>query len=335
MEELEKKILDLESRLTILEDENSSLKNDHLEQLKSRYDSIVYDIALAVEYGDKLEEAHQNFENEVSSHSGLILLTMVNNPTADILGFKFADVIGDKVRYHFTEKINDEAVKTKFGDIVSKIVENPVVAALLTTNPVTGVVYRIVDKINDFSENHPFGVKGKAWMDETREIFTNDRISKFMESLQPYMALYDDLLKAAVSYRISIDRLTQRKESLGKALNTYYTDLLNELGIERKKDQSNLLKVQRVLGVDGNEYGKIVFDEKINKALGKAKEYRNLDERFKNLRDDYYSILSDFFDQSLRALDGLEAIKSGFDSKKVDEVKKELQKVKKSLSKNS
>jgi len=332
MEELQKKLVELESRLNSLQTENDELKRIQTEGLKKQYEEISEAIQYAVEHGDRLESAHKDLEGKMSQSALLVRFTEVNNPHSEVLGFKFTEVVKNMAAAHFTQKITDQEVKDNFSKVVNRVVNNPVVATLLNTNPVTGMVYRVVDKITDFSNNNPLGIRLNKWAEDVKGVFDDERIKGFVESFNKYIFFYDALLKASEQYHIASEGLTQRRESLGKVLNTYHSDLLKELGIQPKQGVSSLSSLNKILSVDGKKYQTILNNPKIMSAYDKAREYRNLEERFNNLLHDYNGIVVQLLDAYLAALGSLEGSALGdFDPQKVKQLVTSINNLKSTL----
>lgn len=321
MEELQEKLLELESRLKSLQFENESLKKIQIEGLKKQYTEIYDAIQYAVEHGDRLELAHKELETKMSQSVLFSLLTEVSNPLSGETGLDLKDVIKRHTTDHFTKEITNPEIKEKFSAIVNRVVNNDIVAALLNSNPVTGVIYRLVDKITDFSNNNPIGIKLNKWEEDVKDVFKDERINKFVESLMKYSAFYEDFHQASNQYQISSQGLSQRRESLGKVLNTYYSDLLKELGIEPRSGVSSLPSVNKLLAVDGEKYQDVINNPKVISAYEKAREYRSLEERFNNLLHDYNEILSQYFDTYLVVLENMKnSSLKDFDHKKIDDI---------------
>lgn len=332
MEQFEAKLAELESKLTHLLVENETLRKSQLEGLKKQYEEICNAIMYAVDCGDRLDEAYKNFEKEISKDTIFVDVADVNNPTSDVLGFEFIKTVNQLVELHFTKKITNQEVKEKFGTIVSKTINNPLIAALLSSNPVTGMIYRVVDKITDFSNNNPTGIRLNKWVAETKDVFEDENIKKFTESLSEYENFYGQLCEASAQYKITVAGLKQRRESLGKVLKTYYADLLHELGIQYKEGVSVIQAVNRLLHVNNENYDDILNNTKIAAAYIKAKDYRSLEERFNNLRFDYNDIMLNFFDTYVDALKNAKiTLKADLNPQKVDDMIRKFEEHKSSI----
>lgn len=333
MDEITNQIQNLESKLALLESENKSLKQIYQERLRKEFEEIEAVIVKAVERGDKLDYAHSNLEKEIEKDFLLVLLTKVNNPNSDDIGFTFTKVINDSVESCFTKKITNPEIKENFGTIIGAVVKNPVLAAILTSNPVTGMVYRVMDKITDFFTNNPFGAKMRQIKEEADKVLIEDNIKNFTASIQTYISFYDTLIQAADQYNIAYKGLAQRRESLSRGLKNYYTDLLKELGIEVGPDISPMLKVSKLLAVKDGKYHIVLNNDKVIRAYNKAREYGSLEERFNNLYADYKSILAEFLDAYLRAFENMStSTKANFNMDKVEKLKNQIKKIKQNLS---
>lgn len=335
MEELEKKLAGLESQLAQLLEENKAFKERELQALKKSYDEMIEIISLAVEQGDKLEADYKNLQNSMKMDGLLIRLTEANNPNSDALGFKFTNVISNAVTNHFTKNITDGKIKEKFGEVVNRIVNNPVVAAILTTNPVTGMVYRVIDKITDFTTNNPLGINLRKWHQETKDVFQDDKLAAFQSELTQYIDFYDALLQASDLYKQSVEHLHQKNKSLNSVLENYYSDLLKDLGIEPRPGRSSLVQVQKALTpTTPGDFGGVMANENVIAAYKKAQGFAGLKERYENLSVDYNNILIAFFDAYLEVFPKAEKLgKDNFDPKKLSDLKEQIEKRKQVLNK--
>lgn len=335
MEELEKKLAELEAQLVQLLEENKQFKNREHHALQKAYDEMVEVISLAVEQGDKLEADYKNLQNSMDMDNLLIRLTEANNPNSDALGFKFTDVISNAVTNHFTKKITNGKVKEKFGEVVNRIVKNPVVAAILTTNPVTGMVYRVIDKITDFTTNNPLGMNLNKWHQETEGVFKEEKLAAFQSELTQYIDFYDGLIQASDLYKQSVEHLHQKNKSLNSVLENYYSDLLKDLGVVLSAGKSNLVQVQKILTpASPDELRGVMEKENVIAAHKKAQGFAGLKERYENLSVDYNNILISFFDAYLVAFQKAEKLgKDNFDPKKLSDLKMQIEKRKQALSK--
>lgn len=326
MEELEKKLAELESQLTRLLEENKQYKDRENQALKKVYNEMIEVITLAVEQGDKLESDYKNLQNALKKDDLLIDLTEVNNPKSDVLGFKITTVISNAVSTHFTQNITNDKVKEKFGEIVIRIIKNPLVATILTTNPVTGLVYRVIDKITDFTTNNPLGMNLRKWREETKGVFEDDKLAAFQSELKKYIDFYDSLLNASEQYEQSAEQLQQKNKSLNSVLENYYSDLLKELGVVPNPGKSNLVQINKILSAQSpEEIRSVIEKENVVAAYKKAQGFVGLKERYENLSVDYNNILVRFFDAYLEAFQNAEKIgKEDFDPQKLSDLKEKV-----------
>lgn len=335
MEELEQKLAELESQLAQILAENKQFKAHEFRMVKKAYEEMIEIISLAVEQGDKLESDYKNLQKAMEQDSLLISLTEVNNPTSNILGFRFTDVISKAVENHFTKNISDKEVKEKFGDVVKRIVENPVFAAILTSNPVTGLVYRVIDKITDFSTNNSLGINLRRWNEQTKVVFQDDKLEAFYNEMTKYIDFYDALIKAAEKYLQSVEQLRQKNQSLKGVLEDYYTDLLKSLGVVSSTGRSNWRQIEEILKpqIDSTAgYSGVMEKANVMAAYKKAQGFTDLKERYENLHADYNNILSQFFEAYLNAFINAKSLgKDDFDSKKLSDLKTKIEARKKPL----
>lgn len=314
MEELEKKLAELESQFAQLMEENRQFKEREKQALQKQYDELANVISRAIEQGDKLESDYKNLRNAMKKDDLLIKLSDANNPNSDILGFKFTKVVSDAVTRHFTQNITNQDVKDKFGEIVNRVVNNPVVAAILTTNPVTGMVYRVIDKITDFTTNNPLGMRLKKWNQETKGVFQEDRMEGFRLEMTTYIDFFDLLLKASAQYNHSLESLEQKNNSLSQVLKNYYSALLEDLGVNIRSGTAVILQVQKILQptASADDLRSILEKENVIAAYKKAQEFASIKERYENLRIDYNNIVVQFLQAYLEAFEKTEHIEKEY-----------------------
>ena len=322
MEVLETKLAELEAQLAQLLAENEQFKKrEHLAQ-KQHFEELIEVILRAVDEGDKLESDYKNLLQAIEKDQLLIDLTEANNPNSEVLGFQFMKVILDSIEKHFSPAITDTKVKSRFLNVVKKVVKSPVLAAVLSTNPVTGAVYSIIDKVTSFTTNHPVGKKVKDLTIETRSVFQEDRIKGFYTDMEKYILFYDSLLQASAKYDAAVDNLKQKNKSLTGVLNHYHTDVLKDLGVDLDSDKPKLMQVDKILSpppLNGGtlDYGAITSNEKVINAHKRAVEFSSLKERYESLRIDYNNIVVIFLDAYLDAFEKAE----GFTDKSIDKSK--------------
>ena len=304
--EIQKQVDELRSRIKSLEKENELLKADGRSS-----DSVVYcamrsEIFEAFTNIPQLDFDFKNTADKIAVTGLFTKLMQANNPTSDILGFRFTEIIFSASEKHFKEVLKDERDKKRFSQVISKIIENPVVSSLANTNPVTSVVATIISTVAGFTtsrvELDKEGGRIKDVSLNQQDIFDNKNITAFRHELQVYIDFYDALINASRDYLDGLENLNAKYAYLIQSVNNYKTELYTELDIKESNllmTLSNLLPDPALAGID---YNSIIYDPKIRKSLQLAGKYPVLHLAVSDFKKEYNTLLYNFLSNYLKTL---------------------------------
>jgi len=320
-EDLQQQLDELKARIRYLEKENEALKANN----KSS-DSTVY-----CEMRDKVFEAFTNvsqldfeFKNTASkiAVAGLFTkLIQASNPTSDILGFRFTEIIYSAVSKHFMASLKDDQDKRRFSQVISKIVDNPVVSSLANTNPVTSVVASIISSIAGFStskvELEKDGMKIKDVYVDQQDAFDNRSVNAFRTELQGYIDFYDAMIITSTEFLKGIEYLDGKYAYLIQYIKEYKDELYSGIDI---RESHVLIKLSNLLpdpSLENLDYGLMIQDDRIRKCAAMAEKYPALQQSVNELKKDYNKLLLKFLSDFIRILESAR----NFPDKDIDKTK--------------
>jgi vacuolar-type H+-ATPase subunit D/Vma8 len=303
---MQRKVEELTSRISQLERENHHL----IKEMRTR-DSVAY-CTLRLEIFEAFIRAPElcfDFKSTTDkiAITGLFAkLMQANNPTSDILGFRFSEIIFSACEKHLAKELKKEKDRTRFGLVITKIINNPIVSSLASTNPVTSVVAGIVSTIAGFSTTEAELKKDGARIKEVKvvneDVFDEKSLAAFRNELQIYIDFYDVLILASDSYLTGLANLETKYSSLLESVRSYQQRLYASAGNQEKNiiiALSGLLPDPSDQVIDFQAY---LVDEKILRTLLVAREYPVLNESVNELKKDYNSLLFHFLSEYIDAL---------------------------------
>lgn len=319
--ELQKQLEELRARIKSLEKENVAIKA----QGKTS-DSLVY-----CEMRNELFEAFSDisqldFEFKRTSDkiavTGLFTkLLQASNPTSDILGFRFTDVIYSAVDKHLTTTLRDEKDRKRFGQVIGKIIDNPIVSSLANTNPITSVVAGIISTIAGFTTSRvqleKDGMKVKDVTVEQQDEFDNRSISAFRDDLQMYIDFYDAMIITSTRFLEGLEYLDNKYAYLMQSVKAYKADLYTELEVNETNMLIRLSKLLPDPSLENIDYHALTQDERVRNCVILVGKYSVLEQSVNELRKEYNSLLSDFLTDFIRILESTR----NFPDKDIDKTK--------------
>jgi hypothetical protein len=320
---MQKQLDDLKARIKLLEKEQDDLIAKDKSSDSAIYCSIRSELLLAFTEATLLESEFRNTCEKIAISGLFTKLMQASNPTSDILGFRFTDIIFTAAERHFLDKIKDDQDKKRFSQVVSKIIDNPVVTSLANTNPVTSVVASIISTIAGFSTSRvdieKEGGKIKDVSVSQQDIIDNKSITAFREELQAYINFYDALITASNEYLQGIDNIKDKYAYLVGSLNDYRDDLFTELNISG----NNLLVELTVILPDPSrndlDYSMLLNDPKIRKCMAISGKLPALKLEVNKLISEYKLLLIKYLSDYTNVLESAE----GFPEKDIDKTKTE------------
>ena len=317
----------LKAQVKELVHQNELLQVRTLVAERNEAERLIDAIFEVIEHGDKLESDFLNLVDKIESDELLIDLAEVNNPSSEVLGFKFTNIILKAAHKHFIEDI-PAADRTRFLDVITNTIQNPLVKALMATNPVSWLVSSIVDKAANFTQS----VKGKPRerILSVKRAVGKDKLDAFAKDMERYFPFYEELLSAAEEYEESVNKLGEANQHLEAQLENYYDNFLAILSLDKNKRRPLIRQAQERFApiiVNGlPSYEEILKDEQNQAAYKIAANFPRLKEKTQTLIAEYQVILSDYLENNLEALaiakelttdtDGLERLENRIQQRK-------------------
>jgi hypothetical protein len=308
---LEKQIEELRVRIKSLEKENELLKNQSRANDSLAYCQIRSEIFEALANVSQLDFDFQNTTDKIAVTGLFTKLMKANNPTSEILGFQFTEVIFSASEKHFREILKDGRDKKRFSQVITKIIDNPVVSSLANTNPITSVVAALISTVAGFTTSRvdldKEGSRIRNVSVDQVEVFDNECISAFRSDLQVYIDFYDALIIASNAYLEGLEELHRKYSYLIQSVQDYKAELSEILDI---KQDNILISLSRLLPDPSNDdinFRNNIIDEKIHTARQLAVKYPVLQQAVSDFKEEYnallYNFLSDYMNTLETALD--------------------------------
>lgn len=302
--DFQQEIMALKEQMEALKAQNQVLKDRALAAEKKEADELINRIFKVIHHGDKLESDFDNLLDKIENDELLIDLGEANNPNSKVLGFQFTKVIFKAAIDNF---INDSPVedKKRFTDVILNVVKNPLVNVLLTTNPVSYLVSKVVDKVADLTTS----VKGKHGQRilSVKKAFKQEQIDAFTKEMEKYYPFYDALLLASDMYEDRVATLREQSMYLEELIGDYYSGFLKTLALDPTEEHAPLLRqVQDKFTPpikDGEPDFRALIEDENNIAANKiAIKFPELRQQIVEVIASYKEILADYLEANLEAL---------------------------------
>lgn len=304
---------DMRKQLDELRIRIKSLEKDNLElETKNRSnDSVAYSVLRSEIYEafTNVSQLDFNFKNTADkiAVTGLFTkLMQANNPTSDILGFRFTEIIFSSSEKHFKNVLKEERDKKRFSQVVCKIIDNPVVSSLANTNPVTSVVASIISVVASFTtsraEVEKEGGRIKNVTVEQQDAFENKGISAFQNELKVYIDFYDALIISSRNYLEGLNALNRKYSYLIQSVTNYKTELYIGLDFNESRLLMQLAKLLPDPSTEGINFSDILRNPKIQKSQLLARKYPVLQQAVVSFKKEYNTLLFNFLSDYVRTL---------------------------------
>jgi len=304
--DMQKQLDELRSRIKTLEKENGILKDENRSNDSAVYCALRSEIFEAFTNMPQLDFDFKNTTDKIAVTGLFTKLMQANNPTSDILGFRFSEIIFSASEKHFKEVLKNEPDKKRFSQVISKIIDNPVVSSLANTNPVTSVVAAIISAIAGFTtsrvELDKEGGRIKDVSIDQQDAFDNRSISAFRKELQVYIDFYDALIKASAEYLEGLDDLNRKYAYLILSVKDYKSELYREIDV---KGNNLLIRLSGLLpnpATEGIDYTCFIHDPNIQKSLHLARKYPVLHQEVSDFKKEYNTLLFNFLSDYINTL---------------------------------
>lgn len=304
--DLQKQVDELRSRIKSLEKENEVLKSENRANDSTVYCLLRSEIFEAFTNVSQLDFDFKNTTDKIAVTGLFTKLMQANNPTSDILGFRFSEIIFTASEKHFKDVLKNEGDKRRLSQVICKIIENPVVSSLANTNPVTSVVAAIISCVAGFTTSRAVvekdGGRIKDITVEQQDVVDNRGISAFRNELKVYIDFYDALIIASREYMEGLDELNRKYAYLSQAVREYKTELYSGIGFNESSLLAQLAKTLPDPAIKGINFSCMIKDPRIRKSRALAGKYPVLQEAVSSFKKEYNTLLFNFLTHYIKTL---------------------------------
>jgi hypothetical protein len=293
--DLQKQMDELKSRLKAIEKENEMLKMQNRIEDSLAYCVLRDEIFGACTHLPQLDFDYKRTAEKIAVTGLFTKLMQANNPTSDILGFRFTEVIFTSAEKHFSTALKEDHDKTRFTQVIGKIIDNPVVTSLANTNPVTSVVAAIISTIAGFTTTRVNLQKEGGKVQDVSvvqdDVFDQKCIAAFRNELQVYIDFYDALIIASSDYLEGLESLDAKYAYLVKSVSDYKSELYYALDL---KESNLLVRLSKSLpdpAIKKIDYQSIFNDPAIRKGQLLARKFPVLQQAVSDFKKDYNALL--------------------------------------------
>jgi hypothetical protein len=304
--DMQKQVDELRSRIRTLEKENSNLKLCNRSKDSVAYCLMRSEIFDAFSNVSQLDFNFKNTADKIAVTGLFTKLMQANNPTSNVLGFRFTEIIFSSSEKHFKNILKDEKDKKRFSQVVTKIIDNPVISSLASTNPVTSVVSAIISVVAGFTtsrtEVEKENGKIKNVSVDQQDAFDNKGITAFRNELKIYIDFYDALIIASQEYLEGLGQLERKYSYLIQSVLDYKAELYNELDFNDSKLLMQLAKLLPDPAAKDVNFSEIIHNPKIQKSQLLARKYPILQQSVISFKKEYNTLLFNFLSDYIKTL---------------------------------
>ncbi len=325
-EDLKKQVLDLEKKVLLLQKNDSLLrKSINIEDSLSFY-MIRNSIINAVDNAPKLSFDFNKVIEDIEKDELWTKLVDANNPSSDILGSSFVEVVTKAAETHFLNAL-ERKDKIRFTDIVTKIIKNPIISSVLKSNPITSIVASITNSASDFFSNTVTGTKISNLAIDTKNVFDQAKLDAFNKELAPYIHFYDEMIFASENYNQGLMKLKAKNIFLTNDITNYNNDLLKTLGINSGTSTPKSTQANDMFKLTHDKYGfpeykKITSKSNIKNTKIIADKMIVYQIQVKDFKDEYTELLENYLNTNVDLLNKAKniSLSKGFDTNKIDKL---------------
>ncbi len=303
---VQKQLFELRQLYSSMQGENMELKNQIRTKDSMAYVTVRTEIFEAFNHVSKINFDFLNTSGKIAVTGLFTKLLQANNPTSDILGFRFNETIMAAAEKCFISELKSENEKLRFGQVISKLVNNPVISTIANTNPITSVTAAIISTVAGFSTTtlsvEKNGNKVRNVTANTSDAFNQKNIESFRSELQPYINFYDALNLASDKYLNSLEQVKQRYKYLKVNVETYKIQLSESIKVN---DTNTLVKLASLLpdpNTKNIEFHKYLRDPRVILCASIASRMPDLEQSVNDFQKEYNQTLYTFLKEYITAL---------------------------------
>lgn len=260
-----------------------------------------------------LEERLSFRRKEISDQQYSIRLLNLNNPGTAQMVKQFEDFMKKLVTDKFSNLLKTDSLKKKkVFRVLESIFQNPVLAPVLNSNPISSAISSAYNFISSLVEPKVEITKNGIGLMKDVKVELDNFVDKALlngltADLVPYIRFFDTLYVINGQFTTRLNLLKQKS----KALCDSYEDVwlyYKNLGIKPEetpvKKQQLFEKTFPVVKNNGNitAYAFYLQDEKVKTGLKYSREVELYHDKFNELTEEYNTALKDFRDQYIAVL---------------------------------
>jgi hypothetical protein len=340
----------LESRLDSLEQEIGRLIKKQLIQEKQHYDIVRENLVTGVELIDKLNTLYSYIIADIETQGLHVKMAMVNNPTSDLLGFKFSDILREKA----IELFNSPAFKGlsaskrgKFFRVLDKITSSELYSTVQSVFPITGTVRSVITAAASLFSDPDLNVKlqkeGSKIIGATLDTLTSDNnlgkqfLNTYVSELTPYLLFYESLEYNNLQFNVALSELVKRYKNLPETARNLKKQFFIKLGLDSIKSSSiNISSINQASGYNKSTHPSFDFTEftmkqNVVEANNITKQMCLVSIDLESLYTEFVKIVRDKLNSDRASLEGARKLK-GAKHTNIDAVRNDIIQYQKSPS---
>ena len=327
---LQKQMEEIRSLCHSMQEENDLLKAEIRSRDSLAYTRLRLQIFEAFNTVPRLNFDFIHTTDKIAVTGLFTKLLQANNPTSDILGFRFNDVILETSEKYFLVELKSEPERTRFSQVIHKLVNNPVISVLANSNPITSVTAAIISTVAGFSstsvqvEKEGSHIKNVAAT--TKDAFSQKNIEGFRLELQPYIEFYDALNTASSRYISNLKSINQKYNYLKAKVDAVHSQLFASIAISDSNTWIMLTQSLPDPGHGNTNFEKYIINPQILNCAAIAAGIPSLDQSVKEFRKEYELSLYSFLKEYILALQSAKKLSpSSIDHSKIDKLIAEIE----------
>lgn len=316
----------LRTEIAELKKTNDALEKSRTDEARARFEGVKKSIYRAVQNYPLLQAEYIEASRGNAIAGLLVRLGNATNPSSDVLGRKFKDIVIQSAQSSFQSIRNNATSWERFKNIVEKLMDNPLVASAVSSNPISSVVGSIIQTAASYSEASISGVGVK-----TTDVIKASELNIFTTSIAPYTEFYDKVSAAASNYRFEKSALDKKYSAIAVSITKHSDDLIS--GLQLKPENSHgphslqLSPLFSQISETSNfaEIEKILSDPRVRKGYEQSLNHSALALSVEQFKFEYSAVLNAYLEAYKQGLVSLLAVRDlKFDRRNVEGLIEEI-----------
>lgn len=312
----------LKMAIAELKKTNDALEKSRTDEAKVRFEGVKKSIYTAVQNYPLLQAEYIEASKGNAIAGLLVRLGNATNPSSDVLGRKFKDIVIQSAESSFQSIRNNTTSWERFTNIVEKLMDNPLVASAISSNPISSVVGSIVQTAASYSEASINTARTRV---KTTDVINASELNAFTTSIAPYTDFYDKVSAAASKYRFEKSALDKKYSAIAVSITKHSDDLIS--GLQLKPENSHgprslqLNPLFSKISETSNfaDIENILSDPRVKKGYEESLNYSGLALSVEQFKFEYSAVLNAYLEAYKQGLVSLLAVHDlKFDKKNIE-----------------